>query len=315
MALNEFGLIQRYFQGLTPAATQVTLGIGDDAAVLSLPPGHELVWSIDTLVEGVHFAERADPVALGHKALAVNLSDLAAMGADPHGVLLALTLPHADERWCQGFAEGFGALAVACGIPLVGGDMTRGPRAISVTVLGRVPQGSAVQRQGAQPGDHVTVTGPLGDAALALRLGDAAPEALRTALDRPFPHLAAGRVLRAFASAAIDVSDGLMADLQHLCTASRVGAVIRTRDLPRSDAFAAATSGADAVALQASGGDDYVLCATVPPDHLAPAQAALRAAGLPPLQVIGEVNAGDTARLMDEAGRAVVLNATGYRHY
>ena len=310
MALNEFGLIQRYFQGLTPAATQVTLGIGDDAAVLSLPPGHELVWSIDTLVEGVHFAERADPVALGHKALAVNLSDLAAMGADPHGVLLALTLPHADERWCQGFAEGFGALAVSCGIPLVGGDMTRGPRAISVTVLGRVPQGSAVQRQGAQPGDHVTVTGPL-----ALRLGTAAPEALRTALDRPSPHLAAGRVLRAFASAAIDVSDGLMADLQHLCTASRVGAVIRARDLPRSDAFAAATSGADAVALQASGGDDYVLCATVPPAHLAPAQAALRAAGLPPLQVIGEVNAGDTARLMDEAGRAVVLNATGYRHY
>lgn len=314
MALDEFGLIQRYFTGLTMGTPDVVLGIGDDAAVLSLPAGHELVWSIDTLVEGVHFAPAADPEALGHKALAVNLSDLAAMGADPHGVVLALTLPQPNEAWCEGFAKGFGALAVACGIPLVGGDMTRGPLAVCVSVLGRVPTGGALRRDGARVGDRVAVTGPLGDAALALQLGDAAPLALRTALDRPTPHLAAGCALREIAHAAIDVSDGLMADLQHICTASGVGAAIRVDCLPQSPAFAAQKV-ATAAALQAAGGDDYVLCVSLAPERVADAQAALRAAGLPPLQVIGHIIKGDTATLVDAAGTPVALASSGYRHY
>jgi thiamine-monophosphate kinase len=314
MALNEFGLIQRYFKGLTPATPDVVLGIGDDAALLTVPDGHELVWSIDTLVEGVHFAHGADPVALGHKALAVNLSDLAAMGADPHGVVLALTLPQADEAWCEGFAKGFGALAVASGIPLVGGDMTRGPLAISVSVLGRVPRGRALRREGAKIGDDIAVTGPLGDAALALQLGDSAPEMLRRRLEMPVPHLAAGSLLRDWASAAIDVSDGLMADLQHLCTASGVGAVIRADHLPRSPAFAALEV-PDALALQAGGGDDYVLCLALPPEAVERAQAALQAAGLGSLHVIGQVVEGDTARLVNAAGAPVLLASAGYRHY
>lgn len=313
MALSEFGVIERYFASLTPAAAQTVKGIGDDAALLQASPGCQLVWSIDTLVEGVHFSVGADPVSLGHKALAVNLSDLAAMGAEPFAVVLALTLPSVDEAWCAGFAEGFGALAIESRIPLVGGDMTRGPLAISVSVLGEVPTGKALRRDGAKPGDLVAVTGPLGDAALALQRGPEASPELKAALHRPHPHLAAGRVLRDYAHAAIDVSDGLMADLQHICNASGVGAAIRVDCLPQSVAFAACRPD-NPSALQAAGGDDYVLCVTLSPAQIDDAQTALKQVGAA-LTVVGRITEGALASLLTAEGETVALPSRGFQHF
>lgn len=313
MATAEFQLIQRHFAALTAPHADLLLGIGDDAALLRGDVDQAWVWSMDTLVEGVHFAAGADPAALGHKALAVNLSDLAAMGATPVAALLSLTLPEADAAWCAAFAEGFGALAEGHHIALAGGDTTRGPLSISVTVLGRVPAAEALCRDAARVGDLVAVTGPLGDAALALRLGPEAPTALATALHRPVPHLEAGSLLRGLAHAAIDVSDGLMADLQHVCTASGVGAMIRADCLPRSAAFSA-LSPRDGLQLQAGGGDDYVLCVTVPPDHFQTAQRRLQSAGLA-LHVIGRIVAGAEARLCTAEGHAVVLDRGGFDHF
>lgn len=313
MSLTEFGVVARYFASLTPAAAQTVKGVGDDAALMQPSPGCQLVWSIDSLVEGVHFSAGADPASLGHKALAVNLSDLAAMGATPFGVLLALTLPTVDDAWCAAFAEGFGALAIQAGIPLVGGDMTRGPLTISVSVLGEVPVGRALRRDGAQLGDMVAVTGPLGDAALALHLGDEAPSALQSALHRPDPHLAAGLVMRDYAHAAIDVSDGLMADLQHICEASGVGAAIRVDCLPQSAAFANYRP-ANAADLQAAGGDDYVLCVTLAPDQIDDAQAALKRVGAG-LTVIGRITEGTTASLLTADGAPVALSSRGFQHF
>lgn len=264
MKLSEFDLIRRYFTHRAPGAV---LGVGDDAAILRPHPGHELVVTADMLVEGRHFAAGADPEKLGHKALAVNLSDIAAMGARPLWVTLALALPRADARWLAGFSRGFMRLARRHGVDLVGGDTTRGPLNICVQVVGEVPRGRALRRDGARPGDDVWVSGTLGDAALALaagRLRLAARErrALEARLDTPTPRIGLGIALRGVARSAIDISDGLAADLGHICERSQVGAVVELASVPVSAALARRFDRPAARSAVLAGGDDYELCFT-----------------------------------------------------
>jgi thiamine-monophosphate kinase len=266
---SEFDIIDRYFAVGPVRRTDVALGIGDDCALLEVPPGHQLAVSIDTLVEGTHFRPGVDPEALGHKALAVNLSDLAAIGADPAWATLALTLPRADEAWLEPFARGFLALAAEFGVQLVGGDTTRGPLSITVQVHGFVEPGRAIRRDGAKPGDLVYVTGTLGDAGLALLaqqglfVEPGTLGFLRARLDRPTPRLAEGRALAGLASAAIDVSDGLVADLGHICERSGVGATLHLDRLPCSPAVRAYVDETGDWSVPLSSGDDYELCFTV----------------------------------------------------
>jgi len=286
--LTEFELIERYFR--RPARNAV-LGVGDDAALIAPSPGFEIAATVDMLLEGRHFFAGAEAEALGHKTLAVNLSDLAAMGAMPRWALLALALPSVDEGWLAAFARGFFALADAHGVDLVGGDTTRGPRNLCVTVLGEVPAGKALRRSGAKGGDSIWVSGTLGDAALAIahRLGRIRLEGADLAdcertLARPAPRVALGLALRGIASAVIDVSDGLVGDLGHVLDASRIGATIDIDALPRSSAMAAQLAGAQRdVALQCllAGGDDYELCFTAPRSRDAAIAALGARLGLP----------------------------------
>jgi len=242
--MGEFELIERYFAAVGATRSDVVLGVGDDAAVLSVPAGHELVACADTLVAGRHFPDGFAAADVGWRSLAVNLSDLAAMGATPAWALLALTLPAVDEDWLEGFVAGFAALASAHAVALVGGDTTRGPLCMTVQALGTVPTGTALRRRGARVGDLLYVTGWPGDAAAGLALlqgrlsGSGADRgALEAKFRRPEPRIAFGARLRGIASACIDVSDGLAADLGHLAAASGVGAVIRARELPLSRAL------------------------------------------------------------------------------
>ncbi len=273
MSSSEFKLIEHYF--VRPAHAQrnrgVVLGIGDDAALLSVPAGQELAVSVDTLVAGIHFPEHTAPADIGHKALAVNLSDMAAMGAEPRWATLALTLPEVDAAWLEGFSAGFFALAERYNVTLVGGDTTRGPLSITVQMHGLVPQGQALRRAGARPGDLIYVTGELGDAGLALRSlqGEIrlSPEYAAYSLarlNRPEPRIAAGLALRGIAHAAIDISDGLAADLGHILTASKVGATLHLERLPLSAGVASAVKKTGDWSLPLSAGDDYELCFTVP---------------------------------------------------
>lgn len=264
--MGEFDLIQRWFSALGARREDVVLGVGDDAAVLELPPGQQLVAAVDTLVAGRHFPPDSPPRSVGHRALAVNLSDLAAMGAEPRYALLALTLPQADDAWLQEFAGGFGALARQHGVALIGGDTTSGPLTISVTVLGTVLPGRALTRSGAQPGDLVFVSGTPGDAAAGLPLADqpAPPAALRARFEYPTPRVALGRALAGIASACIDVSDGLAGDLGKLGAASGCAIEIEPALLPLSDALQAQHALPRVQELALTGGDDYELAFTVP---------------------------------------------------
>ncbi len=322
MALDEFTLIERYFAGRGPRREDVAVGVGDDAAVLRVPPGHELVATMDTLVEGVHFLPGTDASELGHKALAVSLSDLAAMGAEPAWTTLALTLPRADAEWLEAFCDGFFGLAAEHGVELVGGDTTRGPLALTVQAEGLVPAGTALRRGGARPGDALFVTGTLGDAGLGLELAQgtlavADPHAtyLRARFRRPRPRVREGRLLRGLARAAIDVSDGLAADLGHILEASRVAATVELARLPVSAALRAG-AGDDARARRYAlgAGEDYELCFSVDPA----AEPRLREAfaGLDcGLTRIGAVEPGSGLRIVDPDGRDVALDITGYRHF
>nr|WP_142803821.1 thiamine-phosphate kinase [Tepidiphilus sp. J10] len=276
--MNEFALIEHFFAD--PAAHEPTppwlrLGIGDDAALLVEENGWETAITCDTLVEGRHFLAGTDPEALGWKALAVNLSDLAAMGAVPTGFLLALTLPEADEAWLTAFARGLFACARRHGARLVGGDTTRGPRAITITALGRVPAGEAILRSGAREGDDVWVSGQPGRAALglAVRFGELSPNLpgageWRAALDRPEPRLALGRRLRRLAHAMLDVSDGLLGDLRHLLERSApplLTAEIEVARLPLAPLIAGGAPPERARTALLAGGDDYELLFTAAP--------------------------------------------------
>lgn len=283
MPLTEFALIERYFSHCGAERRDVELGVGDDGALLRSPAGEDLVAAIDTLVAGVHFLPNAAPTSIGHRVLAVNLSDLAAMGARPAWALLALTLPAADECWLEAFARGFGALACAHGVALVGGDTTAGPLCVTVQVLGHVPRESALRRSGARPGDALFVSGTAGDAAAGLaleegrlKLEDAgAATQLRERFSFPTPRVALGERLRGHANACIDTSDGLLGDATKLAAASGCGVEIAFEAVPVSAALVRAVGAERARHLALTGGEDYELCFTVPPAHIEELKHAL----------------------------------------
>jgi thiamine-monophosphate kinase len=317
--LSEFELIAKYF---TRPARTAALGVGDDCALVRPPAGLVLALTTDTLSEGTHFLPRADPRRLGHKSLAVNLSDLAAMGADPRWFLLAVALPDVDETWLEAFAAGMFALADAQEVELIGGDTTRGPRTITITALGTLPAGYALRRDAAQAGDDVWLSGATGDAALALAhlkgqvaLAPDAAAACVARLELPAPRVALGQRLRGVAAAAIDVSDGLLADLGHVLERSRVGAEIDYERLPRSDFLRTCADAALADACLLAGGDDYELVFTAGADRRAAVEAAGRAAGVA-VSRIGRIVAGPPeVRLLDRAGRAMRAGRTGFDHF
>ena len=313
---GEFDLIAR-IRARVGERADVVLGIGDDAAVLTVPADRQLVVAMDTLNAGVHFPAETAPADLGWKALAVNLSDLAAMGALPAWCTLSLSLPEGDAAFVDGFLDGFLSLAVAYDVALVGGDTTRGPLSVCVTVHGFVEPGRALRRAGAQVGDDVWTSGTLGDAAAALvrwRAGVAVEPALRGRLDRPAPRVALGRGLVGLAHAAVDVSDGLVADLGHVCVASGVGAQIDVDALPASDALLAGFDGDLRRELQATGGDDYELCFTASVSVRDAVEDAARDAGVS-VKRIGRIVAGEGVAASTEGGIAWTAHVGGYRHF
>ncbi|MGA8277053.1 MAG: thiamine-phosphate kinase [Rhodanobacteraceae bacterium] len=320
--MGEFDLIDLIRRRTGAARADVRLGIGDDAAVLALPMERELVACSDTLTAGVHFPLDTLPGDIGWKALAVNLSDLAAMGAFPAWVLLALTVPAADRAFVEAFADGFAELAAPLQIALVGGDTTEGPLSATVTALGFVPPGTYLRRDGARPGDEVFVTGSLGDAAAGLHCINAgrtgASESHRAALverlNRPQPRLAAGAALRGVASACIDLSDGLLADLAHVAAASGVAIEIDVSRLPTSAALLASFDRAMRLEWQLGGGDDYELAFTVSPQRASDLVGDISRLGCGAAR-IGRVVTGQGVRAFDADGGEVAAGARGWRHF
>jgi thiamine-monophosphate kinase len=320
MVETEFDIIRRYFMRQPVSRKDVLAGIGDDAAVLQLPSDRELVVCIDTLVAGVHFPVDTPATAIGHKALAVNLSDLAAMGAEPAWATLALTLPSPDPVWLDAFASGFFALAGRFGVQLIGGDTTCGPLSVTIQAHGFAPPGQALRRVGAQPGDRIYVTGSLGDAGLALRYPEAVAGRVRARLDYPEPRIAAGGLLRGLASSAIDISDGLLADLGHLLEGDDLGASLQVDELPRSGSFVAALQGLGSVPaglyyeFPLSSGDDYELCFTVPECFCA--EVERRLSELPcGCTAIGTIEAQPGVRCYLQDGSGYQPRGVGYLHF
>lgn len=316
--LGEFDIISRFFS--RPAAHAV-LGVGDDAAIVRPTPGQELVVATDMLLAGRHFLADADPARLGHKALAVNLSDMAAMGAQPRWATLAIALPEADAAWLEGFARGFYDLAARFGVDLVGGDTTRGPLALCVQILGEAPPGQALRREGARPGDDIWVSGELGDAALALahqqqrlQLSSADLARYQRALDAPEPRVALGLALRGLAHACIDLSDGLLADLGHILERSRAGARLELDAIPCSAALAARFPEPGALECALAGGDDYELCFTAPARHRARIEIAARDCGVR-VSAIGAIVPGAGIDVRDRKGASVPLGRMGFDHF
>jgi thiamine-monophosphate kinase len=319
--MGEFDLIARYF---ARPVRRSPLGIGDDCALLQPAPGMQLAVSTDMLVEGRHFLSTVDPQRLGHKALAVNLSDLAACGAQPLAFTLSLALPQVDEAWLAGFAHGLFALADAHGCELVGGDTTRGPLCINITVFGEVPAGQALLRSGAKAGDDIWVSGTVGDARLALEafrgtvsLPQAAWDAARLRLEQPQPRVALGAALRGIANAAIDISDGLAGDLGHLLCQSQVGA---TLEMERASTLLACTGSgftlppAQVQELVLAGGDDYELAFTAPAARISDVAAAAAAAGTPVTR-IGRVEAEPGLRIVDAHGQPLQRRFASFDHF
>ena len=315
---SEFELIAKYF---TRPPRHAVLGVGDDAALLAPAPGTELAATTDMLVEGVHFFADVDVAALGHKALAVNLSDLAAMGATPRYAMLSLALPAVDEAWLAKFSEGFFALADAHGVDLIGGDTTRGPLNICIQAMGEVPRGQALRRDAARADDDVWVSGTLGDAAAAvahrngqLKLAPATLAACRLRLERPAPRVELGIALRGVAHAAIDVSDGLLADLGHVCERSNLGAELEWERVPVSAALQALRHDAAMMRVVLAGGDDYELCFTAAPearDRLASMSMQLGLA----LTRVGRMVAGSGVRVLDAQGEPIEIRDRGFDHF
>jgi thiamine-monophosphate kinase len=320
--MTEFDLIARIRERMIRDSRfhrdDLILGIGDDAAIVAVPPNRQLVVAMDTLNIGVHFPAETAPGDIGWKALAVNLSDLAAMAAEPAWCTLSLSLPESDAAWIDGFLDGFLALAAQHRVALIGGDTTRGPLSVCVTAHGLVAPRGALRRDVAQVGDDVWVTGTLGDAAAALRqwqTNASIDPLLRERLDRPTPRVAAGRALAGIAHACIDVSDGLLADLGHVCRASGVGARLDVDALPASDALQAHCDATSARILQSAGGDDYELCFTAPKTaHLA-VEDALAMANTPATR-IGTITADVAAiAIFDADGKEWVPPRHGYVHF
>ncbi len=347
--MSEFDLIQRYFTRATPGAE---LGVGDDAALLRVGSGMVLAVSTDMLVSGTHFLPDADPFLLGHKTLAVNLSDLAAMGAQPRWALLSASLPQADEAWLQKFSAGFFVLADQHGVELVGGDTTRGPLNLCVTIMGEVPQGAALRRSGAQLGDDIWVSGRLGDAALALahlqgkvELSAADFAMCAIALHQPTPRIELGLALRGVAHSAIDVSDGLLADLGHILECSKLGAEIQFDALPISDMLRSYSGQDPSLSFPRrressliktldsrlrgndgcledllihrcalAGGDDYELCFTAPIAHRIAVEGLSHRMNLP-LTRIGAIVAGSGCTVRAADGSIINIGESGYDHF
>ncbi len=319
MLNSESELIEQFFRGLGATRSDVTLGIGDDAALLSMDGGSELVLTTDALVEGVHFLPGAPPHSLGHRALAVNLSDIAAMGATPRWALLALNLPQADERWLQPFADGFGALARVHNVALVGGNVTRGPLSITVQLAGAVTRGQALRRDGAHPGDGLYVSGYVGDAAAGLavlrdglQVDTEAADYLRRRFEYPTPRVELGQELRSLASACIDISDGLYLDAQRLLAASGCSARVEITRLPLSPAMRVAL-GERAWRFALDGGEDYELCFTVSPDR-EPVLAELAERIGTPLTCIGRIRAGCGIEL-ERNNSVMQFSPLGFDHF
>lgn len=317
--MNEFELIARYFSRPCSDAS-VLLGVGDDCAALRVPAGESLLVSTDLLVEGRHFPETTAAFDVGYKAMAVNLSDLAAMGARPLGVTLGLALPSIEPDWLEAFAQGFYALAERYGICLVGGDTVKSPvRSLAVTIMGSAPSDRVLKRSGAQPGDLIAVTGTLGDAGLGLR-SIQHPESipvslmpedvafLQMRLNRPTPRVEEGRRLAKLVHAALDVSDGLLQDLGHLLRASNVGAVVEMDRLPISPAarswIAADPTRRD---LPLTAGDDYELLFAIPPDQWATLDV--------PATVIGRITEDKRLRVQDVQGHDIAVQVQGFDHF
>ena len=325
MSLGEFDLIAKYFHR---PARRAALGIGDDCALLAVPPGMHLATSCDMLVEGRHFLSTVAPERLGHKALAVNLSDLAACGAEPLAFTLALALPSADELFLSGFSRGLLALADAHGCELIGGDTTRGPLNICISVFGLVPAAGAgaLLRSGARAGDDLYVSGVLGDARLTLEvfrgtlsLAGSDLEAVRSAMELPQPRVALGQALRGVASSAIDLSDGLLGDLRQVLQRAGVDAVVEVDALPRSAVLRAQTLAVQRLCTL-SGGDDYELLFTAPPQHALQVTAAGIAAGVALTRIGRIVRRADAGRsahaaLIDALGHPVVHRAASFDHF
>ncbi|MFP3851349.1 thiamine-phosphate kinase [Pseudomonas sp. W5-01] len=317
--MGEFELIRNYFAA-APCAQPgegVALGIGDDCALLSVAAGEQLAISTDTLVAGVHFPDACDPFLLGQRALGVSASDLAAMGASPLAFTLALTLPQVSAGWLEAFARGLNTMAQSCGLRLIGGDTTRGPLSLTLTVFGTVPTGQALTRSGARPGDLLCVGGPLGDAAGALPLvlnqrstEASTTQALLARYWSPQPQFELGIALRGRASAALDISDGLLADCGHIAAASGVRLLVEREKVPMSDALLTLFGPDAALNAALSGGDDYRLAFTLPPSWL----AELQAAGLP-VFVLGRVVEGHGLALVDALGQDVTPLTRGYQHF
>lgn len=316
-ALGEFELIERFF---TRPVRRATLGVGDDCALLQPTPGTTLAVSSDMLVEGRHFLSTVLPERLGHKALAVNLSDLAACGARPLAFTLALALPSADEVFLGGFARGLLALADREGCELIGGDTTRGPLAICITAFGELPPGSALLRSGARPGDDLYASGTLGDARLALEvfrgkvaLDEASFQHVRGAMELPTPRLVLGQSLRGIATSAIDISDGLLGDLGHVLERSGVGALVEVDALPRSAVLAVQPRALQLECLLA-GGDDYELVFTALPARRDAVVAAAAGAGIAVTR-IGRIEAGRRLRVVDRTGAEVEHAGRSFDHF
>ncbi len=317
--MGEFELIRNFFAAAPCAqgGEGVALGIGDDCALLDVPFGEQLAISTDTLVAGVHFADPCDPFLLGQRSLAVAASDLAAMGATPLAFTLALTLPAVEADWLEAFARGLNLMAQGCGLRLIGGDTTRGPLCLTLTVFGRIPRGQALTRSAARPGDLLCVGGELGNAAgaLPLVLGQrsatpAIAEPLLAHYWSPQPQLALGQALLGKASSALDISDGLLADCGHIALASKVRLLIENDRIPVSLALQEFLGDAGAQQAALSGGDDYVLAFTLAAVEL----PTLLADGWP-IHVIGRVVEGQGVGLLDVDGRDITPTIRGYQHF
>ncbi|MEH6549089.1 MAG: thiamine-phosphate kinase [Pseudomonadales bacterium] len=314
MSVSEFELIQRYFTEDSDVSG-IVQGIGDDCAILQPPAGHQLAVSVDTLVCDVHFPMSMDPEKLGYRALAVNLSDLAATGATPWWFTLAITLPEADEDWLRSFSRGLLSLARDSGIALVGGDTTRGPLTITVQVAGLVPEGQALTRSGARSGDGIYVTGTLGDAAGGLACWpDTSQEYLRQRFCLPSPRLQAGHILRGVASSCIDISDGLLADLGHILKRSNVGASLSCESIPLSSELVDYCGRERALDAALTGGDDYELCFTLSVANALEIEQRLTSQDIP-WSKIGIIEKQQGLRCLYADGSPYQSSGRGYQHF
>ena len=321
MASSEFELIKKYFQNLTDEDSSIQCGIGDDAAIVKIPRDMDVVLSTDTLLENTHFPAGADPFDIGYKALAVNLSDIAAMGAVPKWVLLSISLPKNDEKWLEKFASGFLELARQHSVSLIGGDMSRGPLSITVQIQGLVPTDTAIKRDGAQKGDLIYVTGSLGDAGVGLdiihgklSIGNEYEAFFLNSLNRPEISVEAGLCLREFANSAIDISDGLIADLGHILDASHVGAVIEVKKIPLSEAMLHCIDETIAWDYALISGDDYELCFTASAAQHELIFNTFREINIP-VSCIGKVKGETGLQLKIPEGTCFEPSGKSYEHF